>query len=419
MKEKVARRWITLLILAIGAGIIYQLPYIRETFYVPLQEAMGITNEQMGVLSSGYATVATLCYFIGGIVADKFSVRKLLTFSFISTGILGLYFSTFPGYGISRLIFVLWGITTIVTYWPALIKATRNLGDSSEQGRMFGFLEGLRGISNSILVFLMFAVFDYLGSGVLGVTWAIRTCSISAIIVGFLSWFFIEDSNPAGETESISDLLKGLGQVIKMPKVWIICGIIFTTYSVYGLLGYIGPYMVRVYGAPVETSIILGGTRYIIQAVGGVLGGLLADKIGSRLKVLMAGYIGIILSFGAYMLFPDNPSIITALMVNFYLGAFVVYVMRSLYFAIIDDAGIDISLTGRVSGLASCIGYTPDIFMFAMVGRWIDMHAGRYGYMMMFAYGIAMSIIGFGLGLILLNQIKKSNKRVTSAGATN
>ena len=117
MNKSFIKKYGTLLLLAAGAGIIFQLPYIRETFYVPIQNAMNLTDAQMGMLSSGYATMATFSYFVGGIVADKFSARKLLAFSFIATGILGLWFSTFPGYNISRLIFVLMGVSTVITYW--------------------------------------------------------------------------------------------------------------------------------------------------------------------------------------------------------------------------------------------------------------------------------------------------------------
>lgn len=76
MNKAFIKKYGTLLLLAAGAGIIFQLPYIRETFYVPIQNAMNLTNEQMGLLSSGYAAMATLSYFVGGIIADKFSARK-------------------------------------------------------------------------------------------------------------------------------------------------------------------------------------------------------------------------------------------------------------------------------------------------------------------------------------------------------
>lgn len=76
MNKAFIKKYGTLLLLAAGAGIIFQLPYIRETFYVPIQNAMNLTNEQMGLLSSGYAAMATLSYFVGGIIADKFFCKK-------------------------------------------------------------------------------------------------------------------------------------------------------------------------------------------------------------------------------------------------------------------------------------------------------------------------------------------------------
>ena len=83
MDKAAIKKWGTLLLLAAGAGIIFQLPYIRETFYPQIQSAMGLTNAQMGLLSSGYATMATLSYFIGGAIADRFSPRLMLTVSLL------------------------------------------------------------------------------------------------------------------------------------------------------------------------------------------------------------------------------------------------------------------------------------------------------------------------------------------------
>lgn len=413
MKEKKFHKYLVLFILATGEGIIYQLPYIRETFYVPLQNALGLSNQEMGILSSGYATMATISYFLGGIIADRFSPRKLLTFSFLTSGILGLYFSTFPSFAICRIIFVLLGISTIITYWSALIKATRMLGDSSEQGRLFGLQEGIRGIMNAVLVFVMLGAFNRFTDQTLGVAWAIRVCAITNIILGIAHWILIKDPENINSEkgENVAQLLKGMVQVARYPKTWLIVGVVFSAYSIYGLAAYIQTYMVDIHGLSVEYSAAVGGFRYVIQCFGGIIGGILADKIGSRIKVILAGFIGIIISFAGYVLAPQGSSILVFLISNFVLSMFIIYVIRSLYFAIIDDAGIDVSLTGRTSGLVSCLGYTPDIFMFTLVGSWIDSY-GAKGYQMTFSYGIAMAIIGFILGVILLrvaNQAKLKN----------
>ncbi len=409
MNKAFIKKYGTLLLLATGAGIIFQLPYIRETFYVQIQNAMNLTNAQMGMLSSGYATMATFSYFVGGIIADKFSARKLLTFSFLATGLLGLWFSTFPSFNTARLIFVLMGITTIITYWSAMIKATRMLGDSSEQGRLFGLQEGLRGIMNALLVFGMTAAYSRFSNEVLGATWAIRVCAITVIIIGILNWFVIEDTEREEQTESLWTVVKGLFSTLVMPKVWVIVGIVFTAYSVYGLLGYINTYAINVYGLSEVAGSTLGGFRYIIQAFGGIIGGFLADKMGSRIKIIMIGAIGLAISFAAFIALPVNVSLLNIVIANFIFGLFFVYVVRSQYFAIIDDANIPVSLTGRVSGIVSCLGYLPDVFMYTMVGGWLDTHAGKTGFNMMFVYAIVMALACFVLSIALHIIVKKGN----------
>ncbi|MEG0155219.1 MAG: MFS transporter [Lachnospiraceae bacterium] len=407
MNKAFIKKYGTLLLLAAGAGIIFQLPYIRETFYVPIQNALGISNAEMGLLSSGYATMATLSYFVGGIVADKFSARKLLTFSFISTGILGLWFSTFPSFTVCRLIFVLMGITTIITYWSACIKATRMLGSSSEQGRLFGLQEGLRGLLNAVLVFGMMAAYNHFSDTVQGATWAIRVCAITVIIIGILNWFVIEDTAKEAQTDSVKEVVKGMFQSMKAPRVWVLMAIVFSAYSIYGLLGYINTYLINVYGASESLAISLGGIRYIIQAVGGILGGFIADKIGSRIKVIIGGAVLLALSFAGFIFLPVSTGLVNAVVVNFILGLLLIYVIRSVYFAIIDDANIPVEKTGRVSGFVSCLGYIPDVFMYTMVGGWLDKYTGKTGFNMMFIYAIAMAGLCVFFSFILTRIIKK------------
>lgn len=415
LKKDFIKKYGTLLLLATGAGIIFQLPYIRETFYVPIQEGMNLTNAQMGMLNSGYSTMALFSYFIGGIIADKFSARKLLTFSFIATGLLGLWFASFPSFNTVRFIFVLMGISTIITYWSACIKATRMLGDSSEQGRLFGLQEGLRGITNAILVFGMMAAYGSFANEIIGTQWAIRVCAITVMVIGVLNWIFIKDTPQEAQSGSVKDVARGMWESIKMPRVWVICGIIFTAYSIYGLLGYINTYAIKVYGASVETGVTLGAIRYIIQGFGGVVGGFVADRIGSRIKVLIGGAALLVLSFAGYIVLPVQAVFVNAVIGNFIFGLFLIYIVRSVYFAIIDDANISVEKTGRVSGFASCLGYTPDIFMYVMVGNWLDTHAGKTGFNMMFIYAIAMGIACIILALILA-QIRKNDERKAAVG---
>lgn len=409
MNKAFIKKYGTLLLLAAGAGIIFQLPYIRETFYVPIQNAMNLTNEQMGLLSAGYAAMATVSYFIGGIVADKFSARKLLTFSFLATGGLGFWFSTFPGYEISRIIFVLMGISTIITYWSACIKATRMLGDSSEQGRLFGLQEGLRGILNALLVFGMTAAFVSFSNEIDGASAAIKVCSGVCIIIGILNYIFIEDTAAEKQSESLASIFKGMIKVLFIPRVWVLIAIVFTAYSVYGLIGYINTFAIKYYGLSAASGATLGGVRYLVQGIGGILGGFLADKMHSRIKVIAIGAVLLAISFAVYIVLPSNAIYLNAVIINFMLGLFFIYAVRSQYFAVIDDAGIPVNLTGRVSGIVSCLGYTPDLFMYTLVGSWMDNY-GRAGFDMTWAYAVVCAILCVFFSFILSRLIKKPLK---------
>ncbi|AGK52076.1 MFS transporter [Bacillus sp. 1NLA3E] len=407
------KKYGTLLLLATGAGIIFQLPYIRETFYPQIQEAMGLSNKQMGLLSSGYSAMAIFSYFIGGIIADKFSARKLLAFSFVTTGLLGFWFSTFPSYNVARLIFVLMGISTIVTYWSACIKATRMLGTSEEQGRMFGLQEGLRGVMNALLVFVMTAAFVHYSanSEILGTSMAIKVVSIVNIILGILHYIFIEDTKTNENNQSIVEVTKGMFKALTIPRVWILIAIVFTAYSVYGLLGYLNTYAVKYFGLSAALGSTLGGIRYLVQGAGGILGGFLADKIKSRVKVIVLGCSGLAICFGLLIVLPANASLLPAVVANFLFGLLFIYAVRSQYFAIHDDAGIPVAMSGRVSGIVSCIGYAPDIFMFALVGSWMDKY-GEVGFKMTWAYALVASILCIVLSIVLSRVIKKNKAMV-------
>lgn len=412
MDKTFVKKYGTLLLLACGAGFIFQLPFIRETFYIPIQTAMGLSNAQMGKLSSWYAIVATPAYFLGGIVADRFSPKIMLTFSFVSTGLLGMWFSMFPGYKTSQLIFALMGFTTVMTYWSSVIKAVRMLGSSEEQGRLFGLQEGLRGFLNAGLVFVMAAVYAGFADQVVGAAWAIRLCAVLLLVIGVLCWFVIDNPEKGTQTESLKELVLGTFQCMKIPRVWLLTGIVFTAYCVYGLMSYINTYAVNVCGMSETAAANLGGIRYLLQGVGGVVGGFLADKIHSRLKVISISGGLLAVSWAAFIFIPGNASALAGVIGNFFIGVILIYAIRSQYFADIDDAGLDVKTTGRVSGILSTFGYLPDVFMFTLVGSWLDGAAGKAGYNKVFICAAVMGALCMLISGGLYKIVKKDKKGI-------
>ena len=68
---------------SIAGSVIYELPYIKYVYYDKFVEAFGMTNAQAGFLLSAYAIGCLILYIPGGILADKFSTKRMLVLSLV------------------------------------------------------------------------------------------------------------------------------------------------------------------------------------------------------------------------------------------------------------------------------------------------------------------------------------------------
>ena len=250
MKNNNAKKWITLLVLCAGGGIIYRLPYLREVFYIPMQQAFHLTNFQMGFLTSMYGIVNFLLYIPGGVIADKFSYKILVPFSLIATGLLGFWYATIPSYTVCLIINGAWAITTVFTFWPTMVKAVRMLGDSSEQGKLFGILEGGRGAASTVVSFIALGMLAKLGEGLLGIRSIIIFYSVALIVIGIIAYFLLDDSKEEKEInkQTRGDIVHGIKKVVKMPEVWLVAALVFTTYAAFSGLAFLTPYVTEIFG---------------------------------------------------------------------------------------------------------------------------------------------------------------------------
>ncbi|MBW2211566.1 MAG: MFS transporter, partial [Deltaproteobacteria bacterium] len=140
-------RVVTIVCLIIAGEAVFSLPFHVARFFRPtVLQVFDFTNTELGAVQAVYGMVAMLAYFPGGPLADRFPARRLLTGSLLCTSVGGLYFATFPGYRGMWLLFAYWGLTTILLFWAALIRATREWGGPGKQGRAYGLLDGGRGL---------------------------------------------------------------------------------------------------------------------------------------------------------------------------------------------------------------------------------------------------------------------------------
>lgn len=396
------KKYLTIFIIASGTTVMYSLPYLKSTFYDPMRLALGLDHQQLGNLLSVYGILATILYFFGGFMADKFSAKKLMSFSLVSTGLLGFYFATFPSYTMLLVIFALWGITTIFTFWAASMKVIRMLGDESVQGKLFGLNEGLSGIAGVVVSFIGLYLFEIFADVTIGFKYVVWLYSGLSVLCGILIMFIVKEKKVEGEK---SASLKELVSAVKMPKAWLIGLIIFSTYMVFSSLTYLSPYLSDVFKISMALISALSIIRtYAIKMGASPVAGILVDKVGSSLKVLNIGFIAVAVCELLFLLLPRSESLVMVAVLNMIVLSIVLFGFRGIYFATVAESKIPIEKTGAVIGIASFIGFCPDAFFYTLVGGWID--KGEQGYTYMFILCLVCAVVGFVASKVLYNMNK-------------
>jgi nitrate/nitrite transporter NarK len=402
--------------LCLSGGIIFFLPHLREVYYIPLRNALHLSNTQLGVLMSVFGTTSMISYLPGGWLADRFSPRKLLFISLLATGISGLYFATFPSYKLCIALHAFWGVSCVLTFWAALIKATRNWAPSTEQGKAFGILESGRGITEVLSSTALLAVFAEMGSGNLALSWVIILFSALNIAIGIMTWFSLEDSaqdHAAGKEQSEKIGLKDIIKVLKMPVVWLISIVILAAYSAYWGSYYFTPYATDAFKMSIVFGGALGVGKMWLKPLPALGAGFLGDRIGPSRTCALA-FVILMVSFGIFTFIPTQPSLVLVLIINTAVAALAIFALRGVYFALLEEGGVPLVLTGTATGALSVIGYTPDIFMPMLGGVLLDRYPGALGFRYFFAFIAGLSVIGLLSTVLIRGKSTKIAKKIES-----
>lgn len=412
--------------LIVAGETIYSLPFHVARFFRPtFLLAFDFTNSQLGAVQATYGVIAMLAYFPGGPLADRFSARKLLAASLWTTSVGGLYFATIPGYRGVMLLFGFWGVTTILLFWAALIRACRDWGDADEQGRAYGILDAGRGLVAAGLASLLVVAFHHLfPADPRSATPEQRLAAIRGIILlysfvtagaGVLVWFFVADQ-PLHQREPRpkDHLAAHIGTVLRLPAVWlqaliVVCAYVgykgLDNYSLYAVVGY---GMDEVAAAQV---VAMGAWLRPIAALGA---GLLGDRIHSS-RIVIGAFAILLLADVFLALNTPLPAATWVLSSNVAVSCAAVFGLRGVYFALLEEGRVPMLVTGTAVGLVSVIGYTPDIFV-GLVGGWLlDRTPGLGGHQHFYTFLAAFAAMGLIVSVIFERCV--SHPRASSAAS--
>lgn len=384
------RRIIQFLCLS-GASIIYYVPYMKASFYDPLIEAFGVTNLQLGVIFSAYTSMTIICYFLGGLLADKISSRKLLTFSYVCSGLLMIAFGMIPRYEIAVAIFAGLGITTTLTFWAALMKAIRIFAKKGEEGDAFGKIEGTRCLLAAGVSTLAVMIFAQFTDKVHGMQTVIFIFAGACLLIGALIWIFFEKDE--GSTAENINIGKLLIKALKTPDVWLMSFIVFGGYVTNVNIQYVSAYGTRVFGLSVVLGAVMGMFREYMQPVGAYISGHLTKKLTTSKVLIYLLAIEALINV-SITLIPPSAAMAAMIFVGAAAGYMINGAVRGIYFATLPEANIPIYMSGVVIGIISTIGFLPDVFMPVLIGMWMDNHTVVVAYRYIFMTSALAALFG-------------------------
>lgn len=394
-----ARRIAALLALVVAGEAVFGLPFHVARFFRPtLLAGLGLTNSELGGLFAAYGVLAMLAYVPGGLLADRFSARRLMTVALLSTAALGVWLTTLPDTRALLVVYAGFGVTTILLFWAALIRATRAWGGADMQGRAFGLLDGGRGVfaaglASLVLMLLHLALVDPAAASHLERLHALRLVLLvytaATAVAAALVWLCVPDDVTHHRSDGFDVRL--VGRTLASPALWLQAAVVFTAYCAFKGVDNYGLYAAQVHGldelAAARVSVVAAWLRPF-AAVGA---GVLADRVRpTRVATLCFAA----LALGYLTLWTAEPGDLTALWLGAAVTCAAAFGLRGVYFAAMQEVRVPLAATGTAVGLISVIGFAPDVLLAPLTGWLLDRSPGLAGHRHVFLLLGALALAG-------------------------
>lgn len=407
------RRLGALLCLMLAGEAIFSLPFHVARFFRPtMLEVFGLDNAALGDAFAVYGVCAMLCYFPGGMLADRWHARGLMTLALLATAAGGLWLARVPTAGALKLLYGYWGVTTILPFWAALIRATREWGGAPAQGRAFGLLDAGRGLAAAGLAGIAVSVLGHAAAGHATGAEGLRRVILfyAAVTAGaaVFSWWLIPATRSGPPASGSGRLGAQLRAALGLPLIWRQSAIVAAAYCGYKGIDNYALYAVQVVGmGELEAARFVANAAWL-RPLAALAAGLLADRF--RASASLCTLFVLAAASYAWLGFADGHALARALILaNLLLSVAAVYGLRGVYFAALEESRVPLRHTGGAVGLISVVGYTPDIFFAPIAGRLLDASPGPDGHRHYFLLLAAVATCGAACAYGLHRRIARSH----------
>ena len=393
---------------------IFFLPFVLPRIFRPtVLSVFEIDNFELGTYYSLYGLVAIVAYLFGGPLADRFSPSRLMALALFMTAGGGMFMYAIPAGGAMKMIYAFWGFSTIFLFWAALMRTTRLIGGARSQGVAFGILDGGRGLFAALVTTTLIFI---LGNELNGAEdpisrkaafqLVIAVMTSLVVVVGIMVLFFLRKVDTMDDEIRRRFNLSRVLSVMSQPAVWLQAIIIICAYSGYRVTDDFSLLAKDALGYDEVEAASVGSLSLWIRPIAAITGGILADKLSpSRIIQWCFGLLicsGLLLGAGVL-----DPSLLSTVIMIVGTTSVAVFALRGLYFAIMGEGQIPMAVTGTVVGIASIIGYLPDVFMGPLMGILLDNSPGVKGHQHVFLLLTGFASVGLMATFVFRRLVTK------------
>jgi MFS family permease len=140
--------------------------------------------------------------------------------------------------------------------------------------------------------------------------------------------------------------------------------------------------------------------------------GFFADRAGISRAVSLC-FLILIGGFAVFILTPGSPRLVAILIANTAITSLAIFALRGIYFALLEEGGVPLAVTGTATGIVSVVGFTPDVFMPMVGGVLLDRYPGAPGYRLLFLFIAVLCLGGLFSAIIIQRKYARRKLRIS------
>lgn len=403
-------KWLMILMCGFGYTTSCMTIWMFYSYYDLMQQYFGATNTQMGYMSLITGLFMIICWPVGGIIADKVSMKK----AFVGCMVFTLLFFSILAFVRSFNVYLFMLFTSCMMmgiYYTLFGKIIKGVSTPETEGKNTGYYWAAYSLGGAIVGAVASALVTKLNLN--GWRPLMFIFAGLALVLGLIAAIYLDDKKfndwTVLDKKSESEFnWKHLKTVLLMPEIWVASLIYFTMLMITCAGIRAVNMMSTVYGVPLGIVTAIGIFRqYVGRVVLCPTSGWLIDKWNSSMKVIRLLLIISLLGIAMVFIFPVRSE-------YFWVGIIVVvcltigYGLQSpCWMTPISEIKVPVAYHGTAIGLYNGIGCISDAFIYIICGNWVDKYGDVNGNKISLGFIASMLVLCFILTVIESRMIAK------------